>query len=159
MFELAHPWMLLALPLPWIVNRVLPAYRKRDDAIKVPFFQKLVELSGAQPRRGAIVSKRPLYRLLMMIVMWSCIVIALARPQYVGVPIKHEKSARDLMVAVDLSGSMQARDFVDETGQKVDRLTAVKSVLSNDRMTDWVRSCLVIHLFYKPPLPKIMRHG
>jgi Ca-activated chloride channel family protein len=129
MFELAHSWMLLALPLPWIVNRVLPAYRKRDEAIKAPFFQKLVELSGALPRRGAIVSKRPLYRLLLMIVMWSCIVIALARPQYVGVPIKHEKSARDLMVAVDLSGSMQARDFVDETGQQVDRLTAVKSVL------------------------------
>lgn len=129
MFELAHPWMFLLLPLPWLVNRILPAYRKRDEAIKAPFFQKLVELSGALPSRGAIISKRPFYRLVLMLVMWSCIVIALARPQYIGVPIKHEKSARDLMVAVDLSGSMQARDFVDETGENVDRLSAVKSVL------------------------------
>lgn len=131
MFELVYPWMLLILPLPWLANRILPAYRKRAEAIKAPFFQKLVALSAELPSRGAIISNRPLYRLLIMIIMWSCIVVALARPQYVGAPIKHEKSARDLMVAVDLSGSMQAHDFVDETGEHVDRLTAVKSVLEN----------------------------
>lgn len=131
MLELVHPWMLLLLPLPWLVNRILPAYRKREEAIKAPFFQKLAELSGEQPSRGAIISNRPIYRMVLMIFMWGCIVVALARPQYVGAPIKHEKSARDLMVAVDLSGSMQARDFVDETGEYVDRLTAVKSVLKD----------------------------
>ena len=38
---------------------------------------------------------------------------------------------RDLLVAVDLSGSMEATDFTDANGQNVDRLTAVKQVLDN----------------------------
>lgn len=129
MIELLYPWLLLVLPLPLLVNRLLPAYRKRKSAIKVPFFYRLAELSGAEPSPGAVISQRLFYRLLLMILIWLCIVVALARPQYVGAPITHEKSARDLMVAVDLSGSMETNDFVDESGTQVDRLTAVKSVL------------------------------
>ena len=129
MFEFVYPWFLLLLPLPILVNYCLPAYRKRKTAIKVPFFDRLVTLSGAKPSHGAIVSPRLFYRLLAMLFMWLCIIVALAKPQYVGEPITHERSARDLMIAVDLSGSMEIKDFMDEEGFQVDRLTAVKSVL------------------------------
>ena len=130
MFELLHPWFLVLLPLPILVHLALPAYRKRSSAIKVSFFQRIVELGGVTPSNAAVVSQRIFYRLLVMIVIWLCILIALARPQYLGEPISHEKSARDLMVAVDLSGSMQTTDFVNEQGQSIDRLTAVKTVLA-----------------------------
>lgn len=129
MLELVHPWVLLLLPLPILVNYLLPAYRKRKAAIKVPFFTRLVELSGAEPSHGAVVSQRIFYRLLTMMLIWFCIIIALAKPQYLGDPVTQEHSARDLMIAVDLSGSMEIKDFVDEQGIKVDRLSAVKSVL------------------------------
>jgi Ca-activated chloride channel family protein len=129
MFELVHPYALFLVPLPLIIHWLLPAYRKRKNAIKVPFFEQLVEISGETPSKGAVVSKRRVFRGLILILIWLCTVLALARPQYVGAPIDHRKSARDLMIAVDLSASMQAKDFVDPSGQKVDRLSAVKSVL------------------------------
>jgi len=65
------------------------------------------------------------------VVAWCLLVVALSAPQKVGDPIERTRSARDLMVAVDLSGSMQTRDFYlpVDINSKVDRLTAVKSVL------------------------------
>ncbi|MDP5054567.1 MAG: VWA domain-containing protein, partial [Congregibacter sp.] len=57
------------------------------------------------------------------------LVLAAARPEWVGEPISVEKSARDLMLALDLSGSMDARDFTDDNGQQLNRLAAAKQVL------------------------------
>jgi Ca-activated chloride channel family protein len=55
------------------------------------------------------------------------LVLALARPQWLGEPLEQAVSGRDLMLAVDVSGSMQEKDFVIN-GQQVDRLTALKQV-------------------------------
>jgi Ca-activated chloride channel family protein len=55
--------------------------------------------------------------------------MALTRPQWLGEPVIRDIPMRDLLVAVDLSGSMEARDFTDNEGNSVDRLTAVKQVL------------------------------
>jgi Ca-activated chloride channel family protein len=57
-------------------------------------------------------------------------VLAAARPEWVGAPVEQQKSGRDLMIAVDLSGSMETRDFVLPDGTTVDRLQAVKQVLA-----------------------------
>ena len=57
--------------------------------------------------------------------------IALARPQWIEDPIVREEPTRDMLLAVDLSGSMEAKDFTDDRGQQVDRLTAVKQVLDD----------------------------
>jgi len=71
--------------------------------------------------------------------MWLCLILAAAKPEWIGPPIEQQKSGRDLMVAVDLSGSMEARDFTLPTGEAVDRLEAVKQVLdqlANQRESD-----------------------
>ncbi len=60
---------------------------------------------------------------------WLCAVVALARPQWVEAPITKTVPTRDMLLAVDLSGSMATEDFTDDQGQQVDRLTAVKQVL------------------------------
>jgi Ca-activated chloride channel family protein len=60
---------------------------------------------------------------------WLFVVAALTRPQWLEEPIIKELPMRDLLVAVDLSGSMEAQDFTDTDGNTVDRLTAVKQVL------------------------------
>ena len=130
MLELTYPWLLLTLPLPLLVYLLVPAHRERKSSVQVPFFNRLVELTGAKPSSGAVILKRLKVQKLFLLLSWILIVIALCRPEYVGDPIVREKSARDLMVAVDLSGSMQATDFVNSDGQQVDRLTAVKSVLA-----------------------------
>ena len=54
---------------------------------------------------------------------------ALARPQIIEPPVTKEIPVRDLVLAVDLSGSMATKDFKNASGQTVDRLTAVKEVL------------------------------
>lgn len=60
---------------------------------------------------------------------WLCLVLAAAKPEWIGPPIEQQKSGRDLMVAVDLSGSMETADFTLPDGSQVDRLEAVKYVL------------------------------
>ena len=130
MIELAYPWLMLALPLPLFAYLLLPAYKERKSSVKVPFFRRLVELTGEKPSRGAVVLERMLFQKAWLVISWGLIVVAIAKPQYVGEPILIEKSGRDLMIAVDLSGSMEATDFLNEDGQQVDRLTAVKSVLT-----------------------------
>ena len=128
MFELAHPWALLLLAIP-LVMRLVPAYRESRDSVKVPFFDKLVELSQQRPDTGAMILTRDRAQRFLVGFMWLCLVLAAAKPEWVGPPIEQQKSGRDLMVAVDLSGSMEVRDFVLPTGATVNRLEAVKLVL------------------------------
>ncbi|MEH6551642.1 MAG: VWA domain-containing protein [Pseudomonadales bacterium] len=129
MYEISYPWMFLALLLPFLAYAVLPVYRESKDSIQVPFFQRLVELSGQTPSRGAVVLERLLSQRVWVAFCWLLIVIAMAKPIWIGDLVTNTKSARDLMVAVDLSGSMQATDFLDQNGENIDRLSAVKMVL------------------------------
>ena len=130
MIEFAYPWLFFMLPLPLLAYFLLPVYKERKSSVKVPFFRRLVELTGEKPSRGAVVLERMLFQKAWLVLSWGLIVMAMAKPQYVGEPIVIEKSGRDLMIGVDLSGSMEATDFSNANGEQVDRLTAVKSVLS-----------------------------
>jgi len=130
MFEFANPWMFLALPLPLLVRWLTPAYQESQDSIRVPFFQRLVELTGQKPDKGAVILQRVFFQKLWVPVTWLLLVTALAKPLWLGEPIEHIKSARDLMVAVDLSGSMEITDFKASDGKEISRLAAVKVVLA-----------------------------
>jgi Ca-activated chloride channel family protein len=129
MIELAYPWWLLLLPLPLLL-RLVPAFRHSRDSVKVPFFSQLLELSDDKPATGAVVLGRSKIQMLLVIFTWLCLVTAAAKPEWVGAPIEQSRSARDLMVAVDLSGSMQAEDFSRPDGTRINRLQAVKLVLA-----------------------------
>ena len=130
MFEFANPWMVLVLPLPLLVYLLVPAYQEAQDSIRVPFFQRLVELTGQKPRKGAVILQRVLFQKFWVPFTWLLLVCALAKPLWLADPIEHTKSARDLMVAVDLSGSMETADFKADDGQQISRLSAVKLVLA-----------------------------
>ena len=129
MLTIAHPWLLLLLPLPWVMRRLLPTHHERKAAVRVPFMQQLSRLAGLQPGSGVAVARRPLSQWLMLAAVWLFVVMAIARPQWLGEPIIRDTPMRDLLVAVDLSGSMEAEDFSDDEGNSTDRLTAVKQVL------------------------------
>lgn len=131
MFEFSHPWAFVLLALPLLVVFLGPEYKERRDALRVPFYQTLLDLSGSTPSDGAVVVHRSWIERLWQCVAWLLLVCAVAGPQRLGEPIERSKSARDLMVAVDLSASMQTKDFylAADKNSKIDRLTAVKSVL------------------------------
>lgn len=124
-FEFAWPLVLLLLPLPWLVRRLLPrAPESGGAALRVPFFGELVELAG-DAGHGA-----PARRLWLPLIAWLLLCAAAARPQWVGEAQQMPMSGRDLMLAVDVSGSMAAEDM-EIGGRRVDRLTAVKVVLGD----------------------------
>ena len=129
MLTFAHPWLALLLPLPLLVRWLLPAHNERKAAVRVPFLQRLSSLVGLQPGSGVAVARRPFSQWLVLGLVWLLVVVAITRPQWLGEPIIKELPMRDMLVAVDLSGSMEAQDFTDKDGNNVDRLTAVKQVL------------------------------
>lgn len=131
MLSFAYPWIGLLAPLPLLVWFVLPPYVQRRAGLRVPFFDRLARLSGQQPYSGGVVARRHPGRLLLLALAWLLSLAALARPQWIEPPLHHDLPTRDLLVLVDLSGSMDTKDFVDTSGKTVDRLTAVKQVLDD----------------------------
>jgi len=129
MYTLSHPWLLLLILLPPLLRLIAPPYRESRQAIRVPWFQRMATLLKQQPADGAVVAESKFAALLFFWVLWALIVLALARPQFLEPPVSRVIPTRDLMLLVDLSGSMEARDFTNLQGDTVDRLTAVKEVL------------------------------
>ena len=122
MYELAWWWMLVLLPLPWLVWRFAkPVQQQLGIALKGPFLEDFQQAAVT----GNSLSKRLILGL--AIIAWCCLIIAAARPVWVGESVEIPVSGRDLMLAVDLSGSMEEQDFM-LNGQVVDRLTATKAV-------------------------------
>ena len=129
MYTLAHPWVLWLVLLPPVLRLILPPYREPRQAVRVPWFRRLAALLGTQPGEGAVIARISWLRLLFQWLMWALVVLALARPQFLEDPIQKIIPTRDLLLLVDLSGSMEAEDFTNSAGEKVDRLAAVKEVL------------------------------
>ncbi len=125
MFEFAWPWLWLLLPLPWLVRRLAPPARgQRDAALKVPFLAELEQIAASP---GPALSGRHRGPLLLAYLAWVLLLAAAARPQWLGEPLPQQLQGRDLMLAVDLSASMQERDFV--LGDRlINRLLATKVV-------------------------------
>ncbi len=126
MYSLAWPWLLLALPLPFIVRAVMsPVIGKQDAGLKVPSFKGFAVLSDRSE-----VEQLLNWRFWIVVVSWILLVLAAAKPERIGDELDVPVSGRNLMLAVDLSGSMDAKDF--ELGnRRVDRLTATKAVASD----------------------------
>ncbi|WP_086980850.1 vWA domain-containing protein [Vibrio aphrogenes] len=129
--DFISPQWFWVLPLPILVYWFVPAYRTKRTAIKVPFFDLLINALGEEPSEGATQLKPSWWQRIILLVSWLCVVIALAQPQMLGEPQVRKSMGRDVMVAVDLSGSMSEQDFTDANGKSIDRLNAAKSVLKD----------------------------
>ncbi|MFC6296753.1 VWA domain-containing protein [Pseudomonas sp. CCM 7893] len=127
MWQLDYPWLLLLLPLPWLAYRYLPEYREARSAVRVPFFAAMSQAVGQVPAtRGTRTNH---LQLLLNLLVWALLMLAIARPVWVEKPIERQQPVRDLMLAIDISQSMETQDFTDANGQKIDRLAAVKQVV------------------------------
>ncbi|MDE1241583.1 vWA domain-containing protein [Vibrio aestuarianus] len=117
--ELLWWWALLLLPLPLVIYRFLPPVKERA-AIHLPYLPKQDQISS--PRNIAIKA--------IATAIWCLLILAVARPAWYGDPVTTQPKHRDLMLVVDLSYSMSQEDM-QQGGQYIDRLTAVKNVLSD----------------------------
>ncbi|WP_227021308.1 vWA domain-containing protein [Oceaniferula marina] len=90
---------------------------------------RMSRITGQKPSEGSTITRRSTAQHTVAWLSWILIITAMARPQFFEPPISRTLPTRDLLLAIDLSGSMQVEDFKDEKGQMRDRLTAVKQVV------------------------------
>ena len=130
MMSLASPWVLALLPLPLLVHWLVPPRRHVDQAVRVPFFRAVAEAAGAVPRTGASVPARGRVQMAAAVLAWGLVVLALAGPERLGEPVEISTSGRDVVLAIDLSGSMDMVDFPGPDGARQQRLAAVRDVVA-----------------------------
>ncbi|MDA8939132.1 vWA domain-containing protein [Pseudoalteromonas marina] len=123
MFEFSWPWLFLLLPLPLLLLLLKPAASTNNTRLRIPgFAQHSLSNQSIEPRSRRL----SLFEWLL----WLLLVSAAANPTWLDEPILLPNEGRDIMLAVDLSGSMTEQDMA-YNGQYVDRLTMVKAVLSD----------------------------
>lgn len=119
-FALAWPWLLLSAPLPWLLRKLLPAAASNDlQSLKVPWYTAVAGVQAEWLRRPWLAIAASL--------VWLLLLTAAARPQWVGEIESMPVTGRDLLLAVDISGSMDTRDMILNKAA-VNRLKVVKKV-------------------------------
>lgn len=133
MMRMEYPWMLAFLFLPFIFRMIIPVVKGlHGDALRVPFLKDLERISiksgsiwNLSSGGSAGISK--LWMTLFFI--WALLVLAAARPQQVGEPVRLKNENRDILLVLDISNSMLEQDFA-VSGRRISRLSAVKRVVS-----------------------------
>ncbi len=112
------------LPLPLLVYWLLPPLKQNEAALRIPTFNILASIDQHQRDVPSII------KLLLLSLIWLLLVTAAARPQWIGDTIQLPATGRDLLLAVDISGSMQTDDMV-VNGEQTPRITVIKHVVSD----------------------------
>lgn len=124
MLSFDWPWLFLLLPLPLLSYWLFPTAELGSTALRVPFFALLNKPS----QNNAVTATTKTPRLLLLSIIWVLLVLAASGPKWLGDPIQLPSSGRDLLLAVDISESMEIADM-RIGNDTVDRLVAVKVVL------------------------------
>jgi Ca-activated chloride channel family protein len=101
------------------------------------------------------------WQLLLNLLVWVLILLAAARPVFVEKPIERQQPVRDLMLAIDISQSMETEDFTNASGQKINRLAAVKEVVQGfiDKRKDDRLGLIVFGSGAYPQAPLTLDHA
>ncbi|NVZ79870.1 VWA domain-containing protein, partial [Pseudomonas gingeri] len=126
MFEFAWPWVFAVLPLPWLLRLLLPVADSGEAALKISFLADLETLA----RRRARINLPGWRQQAPFLLLWLLLLVAAARPQWLGEPLPIAASGRDLLVAVDVSGSMEFPDMHWQD-EEVSRLSLVQHLLGD----------------------------
>src|SRR3990167_603310 len=132
MFELAMPWALAALPLPWLCWYTFPpASIKSRQALIIPFFQILFPLNTAQ---GLSTHRVPTW----LFVVWILIILAASGPRWIGTPEPLAREGHNIMLALDISGSMAIDDMIwhDEPSTRLDVVKRTADTFVDQRIGD-----------------------
>ena len=119
MFELATPLALIALPIPFLIWWLLPRAKKTcQSSLKIPFFDAVTNIeSTAEYRTG--------YHFWWFYLIWLLIILAASGPRWVGSPLPLKHEGHNIMLILDISGSMEIRDRI-HNGRPTTRLEIVK---------------------------------
>lgn len=132
--EFVWPWAFWLLPLAFFARGLLPAHTRQSAALRVSQLSRWQTEQPTTPERAPGTWWQTLLRisraLALPFLLWVCLVTALARPYFVGDVVELPISGRDVMLAVDISGSMSVEDMQIE-GRQMNRLRVVKRVVKD----------------------------
>ncbi len=126
MFSLIWPWMLALAPLPFIYRW----WRKPADDAQAALFAPVYAPLAADSQNSPAVNRNNWPSLVLLSLIWFSCLLAASRPQWIGDPIALPTTGRDLLLAVDISGSMEVEDM-EVRGTLIDRLSVVKAVVGD----------------------------
>lgn len=124
MLEVSHVWAAALLPLPIAVMMFLRSQSAKQQALQVP---SLAQWQTQQDQQQLPKANRTQW--LPLVLIWLALVFSISNPVWYGEPVEQTLEGRDILLAVDISGSMRLKDMTLQ-GRYVDRLTAAKSVIS-----------------------------
>ena len=125
MIEWLRPLAFLLTPAPILVRWLIKASRKKQPALTVPSLEGFSGLSSNESFSATLST----VKLIILWLAWILLIAAVARPQWVGEMVSLPTTGRDLMLAIDISGSMATEDM-QVNNDYVDRLSVVKAVIS-----------------------------
>ncbi len=128
MFEFSYPWVFVLLLLPAVVYKMPWVYQAKRSALRISFKEDIDAVTSTKSSVSGL-SRASTFQKLLLGLVYLLVLTALAKPLYIGEPLHQEVSQREVLVSVDLSGSMATKDFKDANGTAMDRLEAVKNVL------------------------------
>ena len=127
MLSLLWPWVLALGPLPFVYRWLQKPAEINIRALRAPM---LAAVAAVEPVSLKVTTWRNRLLMTLLALCWLSVLLAIARPVYIGDPVALPTAGRDILIAVDISGSMERKDMVLR-GQAVDRLVAVKAVVGD----------------------------
>lgn len=129
MISFTWPWMIVCLPLPWLLMHWLKQ-RHLSDSMPTILFPRLQQLQMAFANAPLAARERPKWQKNLITIAWVLLIICLMRPELIRDYSYSKNVGYDLMLAVDLSRSMDSADF-SEHGKSISRIVATKKVVAN----------------------------
>ncbi|TQV71551.1 VWA domain-containing protein [Aliikangiella marina] len=123
MIQVAYPLVLALIILPLIVWVFSKRKQPEMSPIRTPLFNAWQSMQAQHSKANA-----PWLTRLLQFLAWTFLVIAAARVQWIDEPIELPASGRDLLLSLDISGSMEEEDLKLQ-GRPVNRLAVVKSIV------------------------------
>jgi Ca-activated chloride channel family protein len=130
MFEFSYPWVFTLLLLPFLIYKMPWYYLAKRSALRISFKEDIDAVNSDSSATNG-VSRASFWQKTLLTLIYILVTVSLAKPLYIGEPLSKKISQREVLVSVDLSGSMATKDFKDKNGSDIDRLQAVKMVLSD----------------------------
>lgn len=127
--EFEYPWLFWLLLLP-VIMVMLPPLKYRAESLFAPYFNEILKIKNEKPSKGVQIARRNIFTLALMYLIWALLVLAVTSPQLVGEPEKQIKTARNFLINVDISLSMETSDWVNKDERRVTRWEAVKEVMN-----------------------------
>lgn len=129
--ELAHPILLVLAPLPLLLTWRWRPYVSRVESLHVPFFAVIMQATRSATHSGELVLRRSWPERGAGLLAWLALVLAAAQPAWIDPPQEKILPARDLLLAIDISQSMEQRDFPAGAGKYVSRFDGARQALND----------------------------